>query len=106
MENKMKKKKNKYILACESCGRYINEDNPRSSNCDDADICIKCNTELSYIDTSCKKNSFKKELTSLINRYSMENDSNTPDYVLADYLFKCLETFNESIKDRNSWYGK
>lgn len=36
----------KYLSACESCGNYLNEDNPRSKSCDDADICKKCLTEL------------------------------------------------------------
>lgn len=36
----------KYLSACESCGNYLNEDNPRAKSCDDADICKKCLTEL------------------------------------------------------------
>ena len=28
---------------------------------------------------------FKKELEKLINKYSLENYSNTPDYILTDY---------------------
>lgn len=30
-------------------------------------------------------NSFTEELKSLINRYSLENGSDTPDWLLADY---------------------
>ena len=38
---------------------------------------------------------FKKELTELLNRHSKENGSNTPDYVLADYLIKQLQLFDD-----------
>jgi len=36
---------------------------------------------------------FKQELEHLINKHSMENRSNTPDFILADYLVRCLENF-------------
>ena len=40
---------------------------------------------------------FQKELTQLINKHSMENGSNTPDFMLSDYLRKCLETYNDIV---------
>lgn len=46
---------------------------------------------------------FKKELTNLINRYSKENDSDTPDYILADYLKHCLEAFDKATNTRDRW---
>lgn len=49
---------------------------------------------------------FKKELEELINRYSMENRSNTPDYILAQYLFACLMAFNEATTSREVWHGR
>lgn len=49
---------------------------------------------------------FKKELERLINRFSMENGSNTPDFILADYLVGCLESYNETVKAREKWYGR
>ena len=33
-----------------------------------------------------KESQFQKELTALINEYSKENDSDTPDFILARYL--------------------
>lgn len=44
---------------------------------------------------------FKKELCSLINKHSKENDSNTPDFVIAEYLVCCLESFNQAVKNRD-----
>lgn len=48
---------------------------------------------------------FKKELETLINKYSMENDSNTPDYILASYLVGCLKSYNHAIYLRDRWFN-
>ena len=48
---------------------------------------------------------FKDELTSLINKYSLENASNTPDFIIAQYLIECLQSYNLAIMLRNKWYG-
>lgn len=48
---------------------------------------------------------FQEELTSLINRYSLENGSNTPDFILAQYLVDCIGNFNKTMKRRETWYG-
>lgn len=47
---------------------------------------------------------FKDELISLINRYSKENGSNTPDYILAGYLNDCLEAFDKAVILRAGWH--
>jgi len=52
------------------------------------------------------KNKFRKELEELINRYSLENGSDTPDFILADYLVMCLETFDKILQLREQWYGR
>lgn len=49
---------------------------------------------------------FEKDLTRLINNYSIENLSNTPDYLLAKHLVQCLNNFNESTNSRDKWNGK
>lgn len=48
---------------------------------------------------------FQSELEALINRYSQENGSNTPDFILAEYLAGCLMTFNAAVMARSKWYG-
>lgn len=53
-----------------------------------------------------KDEEFVKELISLINRFSMENGSNTPDFLLADFLFGCLDTYNKTVAKREKWYGR
>lgn len=52
----------------------------------------------SEVDTNMHK--FYRELTSLINRYSLENDSDTHDWLLAKYLIACLENFNYTVTTR------
>jgi len=48
---------------------------------------------------------FEKELQELINSYSLENESDTPDFILANYLKTCLTNWNKAIKERDSWYS-
>ena len=45
-------------------------------------------------------------LTDLINRHSAENTSNTPDYILAQFLIGCLDAFNTGVQKRETWYGR
>jgi hypothetical protein len=49
---------------------------------------------------------FQKDLKALLNRYSMENESDTPDYILATYLAQCLEAFEFAVRTREVWYGR
>lgn len=49
---------------------------------------------------------FEGELTQLINRYNQENVSNTPDFILAQYLAACLAALNIAMQQRETWYGR
>ncbi len=49
---------------------------------------------------------FHKELEHLINRCSMENGSDTPDFILACYIAGCLDAFDTAMKAREKWYGR
>lgn len=49
---------------------------------------------------------FRAELENLINAQSMENGSNTPDFILADYLADCLEAFDRALQARGKWYAR
>ena len=49
---------------------------------------------------------FQKDLAALINEYSKENDSDTPDFILARYLNAVLDNFNAAVLDREQWYGR
>lgn len=49
-----------------------------------------------------KKLDFLNELRSLLNRHSMENGSDTPDFVLAKYLYACLMAYEQAVEDRQN----
>ena len=51
-------------------------------------------------------NNFEKELEQLINKHSIENESNTPDFILSRYLMNCLQTLNILTDRREDWYGR
>jgi len=47
-----------------------------------------------------------RELQDLINKHSKENDSDTPDFILAQYVVLALTAFNTAIQQRETWYGR
>ena len=49
--------------------------------------------------------SFSEELQILLNKHSIENGSNTPDFILALYLTECLKAFDKTMIRRSAWYG-
>jgi len=49
---------------------------------------------------------FEKDLEHLINHHSQENASNTPDFILAQYLAGCLAVFDTAVQQRETWYGR
>ena len=51
------------------------------------------------------ENEFKKELEHLINRHSLENASDTPDFILANYIQDCLYAFETATLARDKWYN-
>lgn len=45
---------------------------------------------------------FEGKLVELINFYSAENMSDTPDYILATYLMDCLRAYNTAVNSRTT----
>lgn len=47
---------------------------------------------------------FETQARELINKFSLENASNTPDYILAEFLARSLDAFNDCVilRDRHS----
>jgi hypothetical protein len=52
------------------------------------------------------KTVFEKELEELINKHSMEQYSDTADFILAQYLVSCLKAYNVAVRKREDWYGR
>lgn len=51
------------------------------------------------------KSQLRTDIEMAINRNSGENSSDTPDFILAEYLTTCLDAFDKAVKDRSAWYG-
>jgi len=49
---------------------------------------------------------FRKELERLINCHSFENGSNTPDFILAQFLHESLLAFDRAVNERERWSGR
>lgn len=48
----------------------------------------------------------RHEIERAINRVCAENTSNTPDFILADFLVSCLAAFDRATIERTRWYGQ
>jgi len=51
-------------------------------------------------------NNFENKLRDLVNHHSRENGSDTPDFILAQYLQSCLNSFDAAVSRREEWYGR
>jgi hypothetical protein len=49
---------------------------------------------------------FREKLQALINSHSMEEGSNTPDLILAQFLTDSLVAFDMATQARERWYGR
>ena len=52
-----------------------------------------------------KIENFKHDLAKLINFHSLESVSNTPDFIIAEYLTNTLLEFDKLMQSRDNWYG-
>lgn len=49
---------------------------------------------------------FQRDLQQLLNRHSVEQTCNTPDFVLAQYLVGCLKVWCEALGERDGFWAK
>jgi hypothetical protein len=54
---------------------------------------------------SNSERTFRSDIENAINYHSREQESNTPDFVLAEYLTNCLEAFDRATKQRDIFFG-
>ena len=47
----------------------------------------------------------REGIVGVINQTCAECGSNTPDFMLADYLLDCLDTWDKFTGRRDKWYG-
>lgn len=48
---------------------------------------------------------FKGRLTGLLNSYSIENECDMPDFLLAEMIVGFIQTVGEPIKKTLDWHG-
>lgn len=48
---------------------------------------------------------FELQLRRLLNTWSRESTSNTPDYVLCQFMALSLDAFDTAVNQRDKWYG-
>lgn len=60
---------------------------------------------MEYLNIS-EKEEIIRDLALVINRHNLERLSNTPDFVIAEYLFHCIMNHADSINARNAYYGR
>jgi len=49
---------------------------------------------------------FRTELENLLNKHCIEKGSNTPDYVLAQFIDNMLMAFDIAVNNRERSYGR
>ena len=52
-----------------------------------------------------EKAKLEKKLADLINSECRENDSNTPDFLLSEFMMSCLDAFELASNKREVWFG-
>ena len=50
--------------------------------------------------------SLLEDIRGALNHHSAENVSNTPDFILAQYIQGCLAAFDQAVQQRENWFGR
>lgn len=56
--------------------------------------------------TKAKRADLCLTIAGCINVASAENGSDTPDFIIAEYLVDCLEALDAAVRKREKWYGR
>lgn len=59
--------------------------------------------EETWASPAARTEAFTEDLRRLLNRYSAEQASGTPDFILAEYLVAALRAYNVAVQDRGDW---
>ena len=98
------------LLYCQKKGDFMGTENKiQECKCEDKTTnyhLTVCEKGMKNDDGTLNKKDFQYDLEKLINCHSKENTSNTPDWVIASYLVRCLDGFNDCINLRERYYGR
>jgi len=56
--------------------------------------------------TSLATSGFHKKIEEAINFHNAEAGSDTPDFILAEFLTNCLAAWDQAVSKREQWYGR
>lgn len=48
----------------------------------------------------------RAEIEASLNRYSIDTATNTPDFILSEYLIACLRAFDNAVNARDDWHRR
>jgi hypothetical protein len=52
-----------------------------------------------------KATTLRRDLATVLNAHSREQNSDTPDFILARYLINCLAAYETATADRERWHS-
>ena len=52
-----------------------------------------------------RREEFEIELSKLVNRFSLEGGSDTPDFIVAESMALAMDVVHRAIQERDEWYG-
>ena len=55
--------------------------------------------------SNTEREALTQSIASVLNEHSRESRSNTPDFMLAEFMVSCLEAFEAASTAREKWYG-
>lgn len=58
------------------------------------------------MEVAANNDTLRRDLAAVLNRFSRDNGSNTPDFILAQYLANCLDAFDIAVQKRAQWFGR
>lgn len=51
-------------------------------------------------------NGLRDEIEASLNRYSIDNATNTPDFILSRLLLDCLKAYDNAVNARDDWFRR
>ena len=55
--------------------------------------------------TNREDDELSAKLRILLNSESRESASDTPDYLLAEFILRCLKAYENAVKERDQWFN-
>jgi len=59
-----------------------------------------------YLSSDPKLEKFEEEITTLINRLSLESRCDVPDFIIAAYLVNCFNAFVAATCQNGEWHSE